>query len=236
MADFLLPISKGIRNELIASGYARPPQVILVPNSVDIELIQRKIGEEIPAYCVVKDSSVQTIVVAARLVSQKKIDVLIHAMKLIQNQGSARLLILGEGPERPSLERLVSELGLNHLVFFLGFQQNPWKYFACADLFVLPSRYEGFGNVIIEAMACGVPVIATDAPFGPRDIITNGENGLLVPVGDTAALASAIRMVLSDSNCRRNFIRNGMKRSLEYDASRIASVWVQVLRNLTESP
>lgn len=137
------------------------------------------------------------VVTAGRLASVKGFDILIRAIAVIRETISVRLLILGEGPLRSELESLVEALGLQDAVLLPGFVENPYSYFVHADLFALSSRYEGLGNALIEAMACGCPVVSTDCPSGPREILQDGTYGRLVPVDDAAALASAIVDTLS---------------------------------------
>jgi len=115
--------------------------------------------------------------------------------RLPDNQ--ARLTILGDGPLRAELEYRVVELDLAGRVAMPGFTNDPWPYYASADLFVLSSDYEGFGNVIVEAMHAGLPIVSTDCSSGPAEILANGEYGDLVPVGDGEALAGAIQFSLS---------------------------------------
>lgn len=124
---------------------------------------------------------------------QKDFPTLLRAFAHARNNGlDAELVILGEGPDRPRLEALIQKLGINDCARLLGYARNPGAYFEAADLFVLSSRSEGFGNVLVEALACGLPVIATDCPNGPREILQDGALGTLVPVGDTAALSQAM--------------------------------------------
>jgi glycosyltransferase involved in cell wall biosynthesis len=108
----------------------------------------------------------------------------------------ARLLILGEGPERARLETLVAELGLGQEVAMPGFKTNPYAYMARAKVLVLASRWEGFANVLLEALAVGTPVVATDCPSGPAEILDYGKYGQLVPVQDVEALARALEAAL----------------------------------------
>ncbi len=115
----------------------------------------------------------------------------------------ARLLILGTGPERPALEALIRQLDLEHDVSLAGFVTNPYAYMARASLFVLSSKWEGLPGVLIEALCCGAPVISTDCPSGPREILRKGEYGQLVPVGDVPALARAIEITLAGKTPRR---------------------------------
>lgn len=131
-----------------------------------------------------------------RLRPQKDFPTLIKAFAQVCQDHAARLLILGEGPERPALESLIEKLGLTTQVSLPGFVINPYPYMAQATVFALSSRWEGLGNVLIEAMYCGTPIISTDCPHGPREILQDGKYGQLLPVGDVAALAEAIKGAL----------------------------------------
>jgi glycosyltransferase involved in cell wall biosynthesis len=122
----------------------------------------------------------------------KAFDLLLDAFARRPGDDGARLLVLGDGPLRPALEAQVAALGLSDRVRLPGFQRDPRVFLRAADLFVLSSRWEGFGNVIVEALACGVPVVATDCLSGPAEILEGGRYGRLVPVDDPAALAAAM--------------------------------------------
>jgi glycosyltransferase involved in cell wall biosynthesis len=131
-------------------------------------------------------------VTAGRLVEIKDHGTLLHAFAQYRRDHEGRLLILGAGPLRDSLGALASDLGLGDDTDFLGYQDNPLPYLQAADAFVLSSRAEGFGNVLVEAMGCGTPVISTDCPHGPSEILDNGRYGVLVPPNDSTALAMAM--------------------------------------------
>jgi len=131
-----------------------------------------------------------------RLAPQKDFGTLLRAFARVLERRPARLLILGEGPERPSLEALVPELGLEGSVDLAGRVLNPYPYMRRAGVFVLSSRWEGLPSVLIEALYCGVPIVATDCPSGPVEILEGGEHGRLVPVGDPEALAEGIAAAL----------------------------------------
>lgn len=121
---------------------------------------------------------------------------LLKALCILRKQVDARLLILGEGNERKNLEKLIDELGLYNAVRIPGFRPDPYPYLMKADLFILSSAWEGLGNVIIEALTCGTPVVATDCPSGPAEILDYGKYGSLVPVRDERSLANAISRAL----------------------------------------
>jgi glycosyltransferase involved in cell wall biosynthesis len=144
---------------------------------------------------------------AGRLSAEKDFATLVRAFADVRRVRPLRLVILGEGKERARLEELIAQLGVSVDAALPGFVDNPYQYMRRAALFVLSSRSEGFGNVLVEAMACGTPVISTDCPSGPREILQNGLFGALVPIDDPAAMARAIRVQLerpeTDSARRR---------------------------------
>lgn len=142
-------------------------------------------------------NGVPLLVAVGRLQRQKDFPTLLHAFAKVVAQRPARLLVLGEGPERAHLEALVQRLGLEERVQLHGATGNPYAYMARATAFVLSSKWEGLPTVLIEALSLGVPVIATDCPSGPREILASGKYGELVPVGDVEALARAMDAALS---------------------------------------
>jgi glycosyltransferase involved in cell wall biosynthesis len=132
------------------------------------------------------------IVGAGRLQRQKDFPTLIRAFGLVRGEHPCRLIILGDGSGRSRLEGLAAELDLDADVDMPGFQANPYPFMARADLFVLSSAWEGSPNVLTEAMALGTPVVSTDCPSGPHELLDGGRFGPLVPVGDPQALARAM--------------------------------------------
>lgn len=145
-----------------------------------------------------KSDQPPVLLAVGRLQVQKDYPTLIRAFAQVRQTQPVRLLILGEGSERPLLEALIKELGLEQDVSLPGFVMNPYAYMARAALFVLSSRWEGLPTVLIEALCCGTPVVATDCPSGPREILSDGKYGQLTAVGDVDALARAIAMTLAD--------------------------------------
>jgi glycosyltransferase involved in cell wall biosynthesis len=139
------------------------------------------------------------ILAAGRLTAAKDFSTLIRAFARLHSVRAARLVILGEGEQRDKLEVLLKELDLASDVALPGFVDNPFAWMRRSALFVLSSAWEGFGNVLVEAMACGLPVVSTDCPSGPAEILENGRWGRLVPVGDVEALAAAMCATLDES-------------------------------------
>jgi len=153
--------------------------------------------------------------------------VLIRAFARMRAKRDASLVILGEGDERPALESLTRELGVRAFVAMPGFTLDPYDWFAGADLFVLSSRSEGFGNVIVEAMECGLPVVSTDCPGGPREIIGDGAYGVLTPVGDVAALADAMDQVLDSPRSPERQEARAREFGVERAASRYLTLMME---------
>ena len=134
---------------------------------------------------------------AGRLTKQKDFPTLLRAFALVRKRHACRLVILGEGEDRSKLEALISELGISEDVDMPGFVDNPHKYMAHAALFALSSIWEGLPTVLIESLACGTPVVASDCPSGPREILGGGKYGTLVPPGDVRALAKALQRIIA---------------------------------------
>jgi glycosyltransferase involved in cell wall biosynthesis len=144
-----------------------------------------------------ESEEIPVILGVGRLHPQKDFPTLIRAFSKVRQVYPARLVILGSGPEQKNLETLVYQLGLKQEVAFLGFVQNPYAYMAKASVFVLSSAWEGLGNVLVEALAVGTPVVSTNCESGPGEILADGKFGWLTPVGDSEAIAQAILKVLS---------------------------------------
>jgi len=144
------------------------------------------------------DNGPPIILACGRFKKAKDHPTLIKAFSLLSAQRPCRLIILGDGELRERIEELVSELSLQEKVALPGWSDNPYSAMSRAALFVLSSYYEGLGNVLIEALACGCPCVSTDCPSGPAEILQSGEIGMLVPVGDHVALADAMLHTLDN--------------------------------------
>nr|WP_306416259.1 MULTISPECIES: glycosyltransferase [unclassified Vibrio] len=147
-----------------------------------------------------------TIIAAGRLIDAKDYPTLLRAISIVNEELDVTLIILGEGPLRAQLQSMVNDYNLEKAVHFKGFVNTPREYFANADLFVLSSKREGFGNVIVEALGCGTPVVATDCNYGPSEILSDGKFGKLVPVGDEKKLADAIICSLASEHEQNKLI------------------------------
>lgn len=199
-ADLIVTTSRGVADDLQAAFGVDPGHVRVVPNPVDLDRVAAAAQEPLEAEFQPQWTS-PVIVAAGRLAEAKNYPLLIDAMAVLRQQLPARLFILGQGELEPAIRAHIAERGLAGAVVLCGFQRNPWKFIAKADVFVLTSHYEGFGNVLVEAMACGVPVVAT-ASAGTRDIVRDGHDGLLVGDHTPEAVAAALARVLGDAAWR----------------------------------
>ncbi len=194
-ADWVVAVSRGVQRDLLC--YTRVPQerIVLIYNpSYTSRLLQlREQPVEHPWFA---PGEPPVVLGVGRFYPQKDFATLLKAFALVRTSRPARLVILGEGPLRSELAALAQRLGIADSVSLPGFVENPFAYMRRASVFVLPSRYEGLPNVLIQAMACGCPVVSTNCPSGPEDILDNGRYGHLVPVGDVEAMAKAIVRVL----------------------------------------
>lgn len=171
-----------------------------------------------------------------RLDRQKGFDVLLRAFSLSSlAERGVRLTILGEGAQQPALEVLADELGIAQVVELPGVVKDPEAWMARATVYVLPSRYEGFPNALLEAMAMGCPVIAADCDSGPREIIRHGENGLLVPVEDVDALAAGLQKLFDDAALRVRLGTEAVKVREYYSKTAILAQWEQLINEVIES-
>ena len=198
-ADAIVAVSRGVADDLAkhAPKTRSRTKVIYNPVITDDILSQAKESVDHPWF---QPGEAPVILGAGRLAEQKDFATLIRAFALVRRQRPVRLAILGEGEERQHLEALAADLGVGQDIWMPGYEQNPYRYMSKAALFVLSSAWEGFGNVLVEALAVGAPVVATDCRDGPREILEAVGQGRLVGVGDVEALAREMLFSLSEEH------------------------------------
>ncbi len=196
-AERIATVSEGVSADLLKHVPLAPERVVAIPNPVvDATLAQR--AAELPAHPWLAEPGVPVVLGAGRLIAQKDFATLLEAFARLRRERPLRLVILGEGEQRAALLARAQALGVAADVALPGFDANPFAAMRAARLFVLSSRYEGLPGVLIQAMACGTPVVSTDCPSGPREVLEGGRWGRLVPVGDAQALAAAMAAALDD--------------------------------------
>lgn len=223
-ADGVIAVSQGVADDLAATARLDRRRIRVIYNPVDIAGIVAQ-ADRPPDHPWFGPGEPPVILSAGRLTAQKDYPTLLRAFASVRRRRPARLVILGEGTERAALETLAAELGCAADVALPGFVANPYPFMRAARMFVLSSAWEGFGNVLIEAMALGTPVIATDCPSGPAEILGGGRFGRLVPVGDAAALGEAIERELDETRTA-DLLR---ERAADFATDRIAAAYLDAV-------
>jgi glycosyltransferase involved in cell wall biosynthesis len=223
-ADVIVAVSNGVADGLAEMTDLPRERIKVIHNPVISEIILKKAKEPImhPWF---QDTNTKVMVTVGRLENQKDLSTLINALKVINGILPLRLIILGEGSQREHLQSLIDKLGLHEIVDMPGFVENPYTYMKHASVFVLSSKYEGFPGVLVEALAVGVPVVSTDCPSGPAEILGNGRYGRMVPVGDVNEMAFAIKETLDNPIPTEVSIKRGM----EFNIKNITKEYMKIL-------
>lgn len=224
-ASRVIGVSEDITNELILHYGLDEQLCTTIPNPVDIDRVATEAREPVdhPWF----SEKPPLIVGVGRLIRHKQFSMLLQAFERLRRHIDAQLVLIGRGPRRKALGDKVNKLGLQNHVDFLGFVDNPYKYMKRADLLAHPARHEGFGLVVVEALACGTPVVATNCPGGPSEILDGGTYGPLVDVGNQSQLADAMAATLENPPDPERLIQRAEK----YNVDRIADRYAEVIQN-----
>jgi glycosyltransferase involved in cell wall biosynthesis len=218
VADCLVTPSHGVLRSLPAEVRRRG---CVIPNPV-------KVPHSLP-----RRPDTRILVAVGRLVEQKGFDLLLPAFaRVAGNHPDWRLVIWGEGDQRAPLEAMRDRLGLTDRVALPGLTERPGQWVDDAALFVLSSRFESFGNVVTEAMAAGLPVIVTDCPWGPGEIVRHGVDGWLVPPEDVAALAEGLDLLMADDELRARLAEAARRNVRRFDRETVMKMWDDLLGSL----
>ncbi len=234
LANGLHANSQDVLEDLLTKIGVRFPRekTLVTPNPINIEAIINYSQSE-SEHPWLQHKKQPVIISVGRLAKQKNFPLLLAAFQIVKQTVDAKLIVLGEGKERVELERLIHQLELKESVSLAGFSANPWASMAKADLFVLSSDEESFGLVIVEAMACSLPVIATNAiGGGPKNILDGGKYGKLVATNNAQALAKAMVEILTNSHLKNHLIDMGRERCQIYRPRVIAQQWLAFLERL----
>lgn len=231
-STMIITLTERMKEEIVSVLDVRETKVQVISNPFDIEQIRSRseilLNEEMehPA-----------ILMCGRLAEQKEYRIALSSFKIfIQKFPSANLYILGEGALKEELLNIAYELNISKAVKFLGFQPNPYQYMTHADIFLLTSKYEGFPNVLVEALAVGIPVVSTDCFTGPAEILQGGKYGDLVPVGDINAIAQRLEENIHRSpEHRAERVASGKKRANDFNVSQVAKLYIQAIHRILEA-
>ncbi|WP_281255742.1 glycosyltransferase [Shouchella patagoniensis] len=224
-ADEVVGVSMGVAKDI--ENIANLEKVHIIYNPVVTDELKWQMKDFVE-HTFFEEKQSKVFITVGRLHEQKDYPTLIEAFAYVHNRDpKTRLIIVGDGEERKALEQLVFTKGIGAFVDFIGFQSNPYAYIKQADVFVLSSIYEGFGNVIVEALAAGTPVVSTDCPSGPSEILGDGLYGQLVPVGDAKELAKGMEIaLLKPMNAKK--LTN---RAAEYSVIACADKYEKLIKN-----
>ncbi len=228
--DAIIAVSEGVRQDTLAVSGVEPARVHVVRNPVITPALLTA-ADAPPPHPWLGDDASPVILGAGRLTLQKDFPTLIRAFAQLRASRPCRLIILGQGRQREALESLARELGVEQDLALPGFTADPYPYMRHTDLFTLSSRWEGSPNVLTEAMALGTPVVATDCPSGPSELLNGGRIAPLVPVGDWRALADAMAQVLAQPPAAE-ILQQAVR---EYNAGTSATRYLEILGVTPES-
>ncbi len=231
-ADRIITQTEAVARRLTGEIAPRPGQIECLHNPVDAERLAAAAAHAPSPFT----GPGPHVLAMGRLTGQKGFDLLLDAMVGVRAAGvPARLTIVGVGELEAELRSKAAALGLADVVALVGFQEQPERFFAHADVFVLSSRYEGMPNVVLEALACGLPIVAFDCPHGVSEIVHDGVNGRLVPAEDVPALTAALIDVLRDETMLRR-LRTGIPDTLRsFTAPVVSARWNALFAQLTEA-
>lgn len=218
-AKKVISVSKEIEN--ILRKEFNISNITTINNPISFELIDKLKNNSI-------DEDSKFIMAAGRLHHQKGFDILINAYSKSNIKNKVKLLIFGEGKLKDGLQKLINKNGLSDSIILKGIVDNLYKYLSRTEMFILSSRYEGFPNVLIEALACNTPVITTDCPTGPTEIVKNGLNGLIVKSNNIDGLSEAMDKLFFNNELQKRF-RDNARKSVEHLAiDKITKKWLSV--------
>ncbi|NPV57227.1 MAG: glycosyltransferase [Anaerolineae bacterium] len=226
-ADAITAVSQGVADDLSQSLRLPGERVHTIYNPIDIERI-RALSEAPPEHPWFAPGEPPVILSAGRFTWEKDYPTLIQAFRKVHAERPARLVILGEGPDRLALEALIASLGLTAVVALPGFVANPYSFMRRCGAFALSSVTEGLPVALVEALACGARVVATNCPSGPAEILENGTYGRLVPVGDSDGMAAALLHALAQPADRQA----GIQRAADFSLEKISRQYLDLIRSL----
>ena len=223
-ADAIIAVSRGVAKDLAAFSGVPESRIEVVNNPVVTARLADRIAEPAP-HPWLEDGGPPVLLAVGRLAPQKDFPTLLRAFALLRENRDIRLLVFGEGDERPMLEQMAAELGIAESVAMPGYTANPYAAMSRASVFAMTSRWEGSPNALVEAMACGTPVVATNCPSGPSEILEGGRYGPLVPMGDVEAVANGIAHML-DAGVPAAVLK---RRAADYHVDAAAEGYLKIL-------
>lgn len=230
----IIAVSNGAKSDMVENFSVSSEKIHVLHNPIDINLIVSRSHEAVKI-----DMSKFTFITCGRLIKSKNVEMVILAFAKQQDLNT-QLIILGEGEQEQELKEICEKYAISERVFFLGFTQNPYAYFSKSSVFVFGSNLEALPTVLIEALACNLPIISTDCPSGPSEILCDdnaffadgikyAKYGLLVKVGDTSSFSNAMKIMSENTILRENFSKIAYQRAIDFEKEKIFEKYTEVL-------
>ena len=231
--DAIVSPSNGVARDL-KNFFLLKNRVKVIYYGLNSSEVKKKKSERIPnQYKNIFNNGKVKIISIGRFEEQKDFATLIKAFRKITTElKNTQLILIGDGENRKFHEELVKKLKIEQSVHFLGWQENVYPYLMSSGVFIMSSHYEGFGYVLIEAMACGLPIVSTDTPFGPGEVLDKGKYGILVPIGDIDKMEKVINNILTDRVEHKKYSLLSRKRSKFYDEGKMLKQYKKLIRDL----
>ena len=224
-AEKIIAISEAVKRDLVINYGLSIDKVQVIYNPIEES---QKIDEgKVFAFSSNFSEGGPFIVTSSRIVPLKDHKTLLDSFRLIREKIACKLVIIGDGEEKKNLLNYANEIGLNDHIIWTGWVVNPMEIYAKCDIFVLTSIVEGFGNVIVEAMQCGLPIVSTDCG-GPREILDNGRFGKLIPVGDVAALSKQVISMLLNEDIMSYYAKKSRERTEFFAVDHISKEYLNI--------
>ena len=209
--------------------FTKKPKLKAIENICEFEFMKIKKNKN---YHKLFSNNKKTIIAVSRLNKVKRIDLLINSLHEINKDYDVQLVIIGDGPEENKLKNLTRELNLEENVHFLGFRDDVIQWMINSDIFVTASQVEGSPNSLIEAVCLGIPSIATDCPTGPKEILNNGEQGILIPIDSEKHMVDAMRLLIEDQDLRNKFVQSSEITRDRYSSERIVNLYLDAINSM----
>lgn len=222
-ADGIIAVSKGVKYNLVKLSGLKPNKIKVIYNPVIVDMNKNSINLNLNIFNLWQRNYEYRILSVGTLKFQKNHEALIKAFAMIPSDYSIKLIILGDGPLKDQLKQLIKELNQDHRIELKGFNIETENYYSTATTFVLPSRWEGFANVLVEALKYNLPIISTDCDFGPREILENGKYGILISSKDYLEIKRELLRVIND-NLK---FENGYLRALDFKVEKIGNQYLE---------
>ncbi len=230
----IITVSREIKYILVNDYHINPKKIKPIYNAVELRQLEMIRDQEVSDHPeIFKNGSLIKFITIGRLSGEKGQIHLIKAFQEVKREvPNSKLIIIGEGPLKEKFNALIKEKNLQKDILLLGKKKNPYKYLSKSDIFVLSSIHEGFPMVLLEALACGLPIISTDCPTGPREILENDKYGLLVKVGDIDDLAKNMILLAQNPSLLKKYSTLSLERIQFFNQERIFKEWIEIIENI----